>query len=243
MQILYRIYEIIKPIVETEQINKKELLMDIMVCESREHFKEIIKSVWGNEIKFRYSKSMSIDSKYCIIIGECYNPEKYLHRQVYNCDYCGAVVTAFSKPLYIDNYTIKTELCDDAESREKTFCSQRCLNNYVEQRKKEISPSDELEFWVTRDSFSEKINGYIYLITKKTTKEFYVGKTVYAPPFRWAQHLKGSRFPIKNIQDYKFEVIETVQNNENLAERELFWIKKKHNENPKLSLNIIGIVN
>ena len=87
--------------------------------------------------------------------------------------------------------------------------------------------------------FTEQVAGYIYLITKKTTGEFYVGQTIYAPVFRWAQHLKTERFNIKGILDYQFEVIEIVPKGENILEREKYWIQKKYKENPAKSLNIM----
>lgn len=74
--------------------------------------------------------------------------------------------------------------------------------------------------------FTEDISGYIYKISKKSTGEFYIGQTMYAPVFRWGQHLKTERFPIKNITDYKFEVIEIVPKTENILEREKYYIQK-----------------
>lgn len=88
------------------------------------------------------------------------------------------------------------------------------------------------------DMHSNEIVGYIYKITKKSTGEFYVGQTQYAPVFRWGQHLKTKRFPIANILDYKFEVLEIVPKGENILEREKHYIQLLYRENPKKSLNI-----
>lgn len=91
--------------------------------------------------------------------------------------------------------------------------------------------------------FTEKVSGYIYKITKKSTGEFYVGQTIYAPVFRWGQHLKTDRFPIKDIIDYQFEVIEIVPQSENILEREKFHIQRCYRENPEKSLNIMCTAN
>ena len=66
---------------------------------------------------------------------------------------------------------------------------------------------------------------------------------MYAPVFRWGQHLKTERFPIKNITDYKFEVIEIVPKTENILEREKYYIQKFYKENPEKSLNIMCTAN
>lgn len=57
------------------------------------------------------------------------------------------------------------------------------------------------------------------------------------------QHLKTERFPIKNITDYKFEVIEIVPKTENILEREKYYIQKYYRENPDKSLNIMCTAN
>ena len=79
--------------------------------------------------------------------------------------------------------------------------------------------------------------GYIYIITKKSTGEFYVGQTNIVPIFRWGQHLKTARFPIENLVDYKFEVLEEVSDKHLLLNREAYWINKMHDQNPELCLN------
>lgn len=62
---------------------------------------------------------------------------------------------------------------------------------------------------------------------------------MYAPVFRWGQHLKTERFPIENIIDYQFEVIEIVPPGCNILEREKYWIQKFYKDNPEKSLNIM----
>lgn len=57
------------------------------------------------------------------------------------------------------------------------------------------------------------------------------------------QHLKTDRFPIKDIIDYQFEVIEIVPQSENILEREKFHIQRCYRENPEKSLNIMCTAN
>lgn len=73
LEILHRIYEVADE--ETAAKNREkdldfgrysstskaqniELLMDCLICDSREQFKEIIKSQYGENIAFRYSKKL-----------------------------------------------------------------------------------------------------------------------------------------------------------------------------------------
>lgn len=260
LEILYRIYQ-----VATEEERKKnlsqdlafglysstskaennELVMDCLICDNREQFKSIIKSEYGDNISFRYSKTLKTGQLYCIIIGEhCYDTEKYFNKVSYKCDYCGGEVSTYIKNhISINNSTIKYELSNITDYSKKKFCCNKCLSQYIEQEKQKLRMENEDYVdneWITRDSFTnENLSGYIYKITKKSTGEFYVGQTVYVPIFRWGQHLKTNRFDIKNILDYQFEVIELVPKNENLLEREKFWIQKLYKEHPEKSLNIM----
>ena len=85
LEIIYRIYEVADE--ETAMKNLEsacdfgmfsstskneniELLMDCLVCDSREQFKEIIRSVYGENIAFRYSRKLKAGDLYCIITGE-----------------------------------------------------------------------------------------------------------------------------------------------------------------------------
>ncbi len=43
---------------------------------------------------------------------------------------------------------------------------------------------------------------------------------------------------LEKILDYQFEVIEIVGKNQNILEREKYWIQKLYRENPSKSLNI-----
>lgn len=254
LEIIYRIYEVADEETATKNLEKDidfglypsskaqnvELLMDCMLCDSREQFKEIIKSKYGKNIAFRYSKKLKLGDLYCIIIGEhCYNTERYFNKVTFNCDCCGATVeTYYGKAIGYSDYEIRTDFFNLSEYANKRFCSYKCAEAYKRIERTKIAPNEEREFYIQKDMFTEAIAGYIYKITKKSTKEFYVGQTAYAPIFRWGQHLKTDRFPIKQINDYKFEVIEIVPKYENILEREKYWIQTLYKENPDRSLNI-----
>lgn len=255
LEILYRIYQV--PDEQTKEQNRTsdidfglfystsksentELVMDCLICESREQFKELIKFAYGNNIGFRHSKNLKENDVYCVIIGEhAYNKERYFNKITFKCDCCGATIeTYYGKPLYFSDYEVRSELCGIPEYSEKRFCSHKCKQVFLEQARKEVNPNGDSEFYVTRDMFSEQIGGYIYKITKKSTGEFYIGQTRYAPPFRWAQHLKTERFKIENILDYQFEVLEIVKLGVNIFDIEKQWIKNEYEKFPGLSLNI-----
>lgn len=261
LEIIYRIYEVVDREyfdyagLEKEDNgirfydSKKEILMDCVVCDTRDQFKEIIKDRFGENIAFKYSKKLKPGDLYCIIIGEhCWNTERYFNKIEFTCDECGAKITTYlnSTNIYrISDSDIKYYLFGSEHDskgnpfKEMKFCSGRCLSKYIDEEKHRLKPDSEDEFWVTKDMFTEEnTSGYVYKITKKSTGEFYVGQTQYLPVFRWAQHLKTSRFPQKNITDYKFEVIEIVPKGENLLDRETYWIQECYKANPDKSLNI-----
>lgn len=256
LEVIYRIYEVADE--ETAKRNLEsdlsfglyastskacniELLMDCVICESRDHFKEIIKSTYGENIPFRYSKNLKAGDLYCIIIGEhCFNTERYFNKVTFKCDCCDSMVsTYFGKAICFSDFEIRHDFYDIQEYAEKRFCSNKCKQDYKEMERKHLKPDEDKEFYIQRDMFTENVSGYIYKITKKSTGEFYVGQTMYAPVFRWGQHLKTERFPIKNITDYRFEVLEIVPKSENILEREKHYIQLYFNENPEKSLNIM----
>lgn len=259
LEIIYRIYEVVDE--ETALKNREkdwgfglfsssskaqniELLMDCMVCDSREQFKEIIRSSYGENIPFRYSKKLKAGEVYCIIIGEhCFNTERYFNKVTFQCDNCGAMIETYLKEhIGFSDYEIRTSFYGLDEYSNKHFCSNKCKYEFEQMERKKLRPDDDHEFFVSRDMFTDSnVAGYIYKITKKSTNEFYVGQTIYAPVFRWGQHLKTARFPIKYITDYKFEVLEIVPKGENILEREKHYIQKHYRENPEKSLNIMGV--
>lgn len=258
LEILYRIYEVadeetaIKNLekdmdfgwfASTSKARNNELLMDCLVCESREQFKEIIKFEYGECIAFRYSKKLNPGDLYCIIIGEhCYNTESYFNKVVFKCACCDSTIETYYKhSIFFTDYEVRHDFFNIPEYSEKRFCSQKCKQVYKDRELRKIKPDEEHEFYIQRDMFTQDVAGYIYKITKKSTGEFYVGQTIYAPIFRWGQHLKTERFPIENIVDYKFEVLEIVPKTENILEREKFYIQTMYRENPEKSLNIMCV--
>lgn len=254
LEIIYRIYEVVDEQTAKENLKQNldfgfytstskacntELLMDCLICDSREQFKDIIRSEYGKDIKFRYSKNLNTGDLYCIIIGEhCYNMEKYFNKIKFTCDCCGATIeTYFGKAIYFSDYEVRHNFYGIQEYAEKRFCSYNCKQLYKDKEHIKLNPDDEQEFFVSKDMFTENIAGYIYLITKKSTGEFYVGQTIHAPIFRWGQHLKTDRFPIENITDYIFEVLEIVDKDENILDREKYYIQKYYVKDPEKSLN------
>ena len=260
LEVIYRIYEVADKetaaknrekdlgfglFSSTSKVENTEILMDCLICDSREQFKEIIKEQYGQAIAFRYSKKLKAGDLYCIIIGEhCYNTERYFNKVTFTCDCCGAIVeTYYGSAIYFSDYVVRNRFYGIEEYAKKRFCCHKCKQVYEEREHAKLRPDDEQEFYIQRDMFTEDISGYIYKISKKSTGEFYIGQTMYAPVFRWGQHLKTERFPIKNITDYKFEVIEIVPKTENILEREKYYIQKFYKENPEKSLNIMCTAN
>lgn len=220
----------------------KMIAMDCVVCENKERFKKIIKEGFGDNIKFKLTKDLQVGELYCTIIGELtYNKEKYFNKTSFECSHCGAKVVAFGNNKYkIDEANIKWQFFNTQNDYSKyLFCSSECKSKFIESEKRKIDPDAESDFYIRKEDFiNPRINGYIYKITKKGTKENYVGKTINIPIWRWGQHLLTTRFPKDKIEDYTFEVLEVVKSGLDLAEREKHWIIKGYLENPTLCLNI-----
>lgn len=250
LEIIYRIYKAIDDKDRLDYIkdnpysildNKVQIDMDCIICESRDHFKHLIKEQYSDDILFRRPKNAKTGDLYCTIIGEhCYNVERYFSKTVFKCDCCGAEVTTFSNDyIGLSNYDFE-RLGGKTKYIDKRFCSNECKHKYVDAEVLKLDPNDpDLVGWITPDSFQNaNKNGYIYKITKRSTGEFYIGETVNAPVFRWGQHLKTERFPIENIEDYIFEVIHICSATENRFEVEKKYIQEYYAKDPKHSLNI-----
>ena len=264
LEIIYRIYEVLDEETKLELAKastyfygdrNKELVMDCKIVDSREQFKSIIKEEYGDNIKFRNSKNLKPGDLYCIIIGEhCYTTERYFIKYKGKCAYCNGELEGYFTPLRFDNYELERVLYNvdvDKYSKE-TFCSNECRNRRLKELKDLITKdTDKIEnsnMWIDKSLFTEnqstnKIIGYIYKITKRSTGEFYIGETTYVPIFRWGQHLLTERFNIGNIEDYIFEVLTTVYEGTNIFEIEQQYIKDYYKKYPELSLNIAGITN
>lgn len=260
LEIVYRIYEVADEETAIQNLAKDdmfgigssisksrntEIWMDCMVCDSRDQFKDSIRSTWGKDISFRYSSKLQPGDYYCIIIGEhCYNTERHFNKVTFRCDCCDATIeTYYGKAICFSDYEINSTFYGIEDYANKRFCSQRCKQVFENSERKKLRPAEDQEFYIQKDMFTENVAGYIYRITKKSTGQFYVGQTRYAPVFRWGQHLKTERFPIKEIEDYTFEVLEIVPKSENILEREKYWIQTLYASSPQNSLNIAGTKN
>lgn len=259
MEIIYRVYEIIEYEEELWNGNKRNVKDKIMLdqticcCNSREHFKEIMRDMYSPEkVHFANSKKLVVGDIYINIISEdCYNTEQYFILQDYKCSCCGREFKTNEKSLkkFYSMYSFKSAckekyLASEDEINNMVFCSNYCMDKKEKQIVndfKEFAKNNDLlqENFISKESFSKYTSGYIYMISKKSTNEFYVGQSRYVPIFRWGQHLLTDRFKLENIDDYKFEVLEIVNDMKLINEREAYWINKKRNENPSLSLNIM----
>jgi len=251
LEIIYRIYEVCEPEEGQSEYwsrddGKRIISQEVMICESRQHFKEIIKDLYPDEdIKFKASSNYPVGQRYCVIIGEqCWNTESYTTIVKCTCNTCGIEFQALSKHIHsIDEHTLKYDLGANYDKYGNLkFCSDKCKRKGIENAKieymSEVDLPDDFNGWISTDNLSIGKGGYIYKISKRSTGEFYVGQSIYAPVFRWGQHLKTSRFPLSDIEDYIFEVIESVDDVKLLSEREKYWIQSSYKENPEKSLNI-----
>lgn len=251
LEIIYRIYEVCEPEERQSEYwsrddGKRIISQEVLICESRNQFKNIIKDLYGDEdIRFRASRNYSVGQKYCVIIGEqCWNTESYTTIIKCHCDTCHTEFLALSKHIHsIDKHTLEYDLGANYDKYSGLmFCSEKCKRKGIEKAKieymSEVDLPDDFNGWVSTDNLTVGKGGYIYKISKRSTGEFYVGQSVYAPVFRWGQHLKTSRFPLSNIEDYIFEVIESVDDVKCLNEREKHWIQTMYIQNPEKSLNI-----
>ena len=261
MEIIYRVYEITEEEVESwngnKYIEKSKVMLDqtILCCETREQFKAIMRDMYKpKEVHFANTRKLVNGDIYINIISEdCYNTAEYFILNDYTCSCCGRnfktnnrLLIKFYSTWAIRNACEEKYLKNEIEIANMVFCTNSCRNikeNQLIDEYKEYARANNLiedNTWISRDTFSKYDYGYIYQITKKSTGEFYVGKTKYVPIFRWGQHLTTERFKLENIEDYKFEILEVLKksSDKKLSEREAYWINKKRNENPKLSLNV-----
>lgn len=253
MKIIYRVYE--KGEGGTGFCGNYDNILnqEVCICNSREHFKEIMRSMYGEDIAFKNSKKLPIGTPYIVIISEdCYDAEEYVSVMDYTCSCCGKHFKAIPKSLRrihsfweFDklNHNLYISRKDELESL--VFCSSTCQEKTVGAIKQEFEAYNEdndcvPEFYVDRNTFASYSQyGYIYKITKRSTGEFYVGQTKYNPIFRWGQHLTTDRFKMDNIMDYIFEVIDivTYENREQLLAKEAYWINHEREKCPEKCLN------
>lgn len=256
MEIIYRIYEKVeRKENEWGYFDNKEIIsQEVCLANSREEFKQMITELYHpTPIYFANSKKRKIGDLICIIISEnAYDAEKYLSVKEYECENCKKEFKATAKTVFkFDEWDLRRfkDVCEERylqienELIQMSFCCRHCYHKVKDEINKDLKKygsennllSNE---WITKDTFSSISDGFIYMISKKRTGEFYVGQSRYVPIFRWGQHLLTERFSIDNIEDYIFEVLE-VCNKEELNYKEAYWINKKRDENPDLSLNIV----
>ena len=216
-----------------------------MVCDSREQFKKIMRETYNGNIKFARSKKMIDGDLYCIITRNTEYESEFIKISVLkvNCDNCSNEIVIAETDKYKDKL-LNVKHYDLQLDNKYNYCSKECfinhhdeLKNVVLEKNDGINPNE----FIYRTSYYDESDGYIYKITKKSSGEFYIGQTNAIPVFRWAQHLKSSRFPIKNICDYQFEVLEIVSDIKLIFEKESESIKNHVKLYPNLILNKSGI--
>lgn len=238
----YRIYEVAG---NSEYEGYRNFLdRGFVIAENREKFKETIKQMYP-DIKFGRSKKMMDGTIYCIMIycEEIERSDRHLIYE-YECDYCHKKVKKEKSEIYrLYQYAHWGVENDNPYN----YCSANCREKHYQELKqiyrKDNNGIDPFE-WIDKNScYLDYAKGFIYRISKKSTGQFYIGQTNSIPIFRWGQHLKSDRFPMKNINDYIFEVLEIVDKNDTrtLLEVESEYINREYKKAPKLSLNIAGI--
>jgi len=253
MKIIYRVYEKGEGGTGFYGNYDNILNQEVCFCNSRDHFKEIMRSMYGEDIAFKNSKKLPLGTPYIVIISEnCHDAEEYVSVMDYTCSCCGKQFKSIPKSLKkihstweFDRLNHNLFLSRQNEIENMVFCSSSCQEKKVGEIKQEFERYNEKndivpEFYVDRNTFSSYNQyGYIYKITKRSTGEFYIGQTKYNPIFRWGQHLTTDRFHVKNIMDYIFEVIDVVtwENREQLLAKEAYWINHERDKCPEKCLN------
>ena len=249
MDIIYRICKV----GNGDYFSGNEILsQDVMHCDTKEDFKNAIKLLYGDDIKFKHTKDMKEGDIFISIVSyNCYNADSYIDIQDYKCANCGKEFKA-NKHYLNTNYDLSylKKVCQPLYEQRRDelnnlfYCCSKCRNEHyhklIEEFEKYAYDNDIVtNIWLDRTT-SFNSEGYIYMITKKSTGEFYVGQTNTVPMWRWMQHLKTDRFKEDNLVDYKFEVLEKIdfKDKKDLDIRESYWIHKKKDEHPELCLNI-----
>lgn len=221
------------------EVNRKLIDSGYVFAENRDEFKSIIKETYPN-INFGRKKNAPIGFQYCSVVYHNKYDKSKSQILSYKCDYCNKEVfnDIFSTPynLYQTYHYIGIGKKTD---NKYYYCSQECKDKHCEVLKQEEqnkNGNNYVDEFITKESFSNYNDGFIYKISKKSTGEFYIGQTRYVPIFRWGQHLRTERFDIKNICDYLFEVIE-ICSIDKLNERESHYINLYKND--PLNLNIM----
>ena len=180
LEIFYRVYEVCSKEEQSERLERAEqfgfylgregsisklqnkcIWEDVLICESRDRFKEIMRDSYGSDLAFAYSKRLQAGALYCIIVGEhCYEDTMRSNFQVvtFECDCCGALVEQrMVRPICFSEWEIKTQLSGNPEMMKKRFCSNRCKEAYAAENRY-TSPDETAvgDLWVTTKSFDNK---------------------------------------------------------------------------------------
>lgn len=253
MNVIYRVYKLNGNSRSFFNNDVDLLAQEVMMVNSKDEFKEAIRLTYGDDIKFKRTKDLKEGDIFISIISyDCYNAEEYVAVQHYVCANCGKEFLSnkhYLRKLY-GTFRLK-HICEPLynerfqEIENYAYCCGTCRATHeikLEEEFTQYAKENDLvsDSWVKRnDNYGTTDYGYIYMISKKSTGEFYVGQTNAVPMFRWVQHLKTERFKIENITDYKYEVLEVIKDKKDINQREAYWINLKYKENPSLSLNII----
>ncbi len=246
MNIIYRLNKIVG-------YSNEILDQNVIMVNSKEEFKEAMKLAYGEDIAFKKTKKLEDGDIYISIISyDCYNAEDYVGVNEYVCSNCGK---HFKSNMYKLTKIYSTwefkRTCEplyherSSELENYVYCCYDCREQHVAKLREEFeqyAKDNDIvsDYFVSRtDDYNDDNAGYIYMITKRSSKEFYIGQTNTIPMFRWVQHLKTERFWIDNIEDYIFEILEKVPDQQKLNDRESYWINLKYKENPNLCLNKI----
>ena len=89
MNIIYRLYKITDDSSDVFGQDKVILNQDVLMCNSKEEFKDAIKLIYGDDIKFKRTKDLKPGDVFISIISyDCYNAEEYVGVQDYICNNC-----------------------------------------------------------------------------------------------------------------------------------------------------------
>ena len=227
--------------------DKIELEMDVIVCENKERFKEIIQERYENRLTFARPRKIGGGEVYCIIIGEHAwqeTKQRAFWRREFTCEECRRKIFGFVRyDSKISDNTIKWDLGDEqAMYKELDFCGEWCKRRFIDKEREKYKTEDNLDInkWVTPDTFKHSgVVGWVYRIMDMRTDEMYIGQTYNCPVFRWGQHLDTNRFPLKDIEHYRFEILESVETGNKLLDREAHWINHFNDIAPHKMLNKI----